>query len=327
MQHFLAVPVLLGFTAAAALASADSTLLSLVPANATLVSSINVQQAWSSPFGQYLVSQMNTNAGNFNNITQQTGFDPRRDLQTVVFASIGQPVSKAQASFVVIARGTFPSQWIQKQILSENGSVQTIGGVDVYVRTEHAQSTAFATPDIGLAVFGDLASVQQVIANRANPSVLDPSLQALISKISANNDAWFASVLPGSFLTQHVNAATNQQLKPQAQALQSVHQAAGGVQFGDPVQLTFDAVTRSPQDAVSLSDVVRFMASFIQMQRQNEPHAQVLASALDNMTLNTSGNDFHASVSIPEKSLEQLADLAPKGQVHRGFKTARQSQR
>src|SRR5581483_8571807 len=158
---------------------------------------------------------------------------------------------------------------------------------------QHGRSSAFALPDTGIAVFGDLASVQQVIANRANPAILDSALQNLITQVSPNNDAWFASLLPGSFLTQHVNDATNQQVKTQVQALQSVRQAAGGVRFGDLVQLTFDAVTRSPQDAVSLTDVVRFVASLVQMQRQKDPKAGLLASALDNMTMNTSGSNVH----------------------------------
>ncbi|MBV8897157.1 MAG: hypothetical protein JO051_11645, partial [Acidobacteriaceae bacterium] len=195
------------------------------------------------------------------------------------------------------------------QVLANNGTIQNIEGVDVYIGNgHHQQQQAFALPDVGIAVVGDLASVQEVIANRANTSQLDPALQSLISKVSANSDAWFASVLPGSYLTQHLNDATNQQAKSQAQALQSVRQAAGGVLFGDPVQLSFDAVTRSPQDAVSLEDVVRFMTSILQMQRQQNPQLQVLASSLDNMTLTASGDHFHAALAIPESSLEQLAD-------------------
>src|SRR5579884_239208 len=322
MHRFLAVSVLFSFAATAALASADNGLLALVPATATTVSSINVQQASSSTLGQYMLSKMDTDTG-FNEFVQQSGFDPRRDLQTLVFAGIGQPVAKGQTKFVILARGTFPVPWIQQQILSNNGSTQNVNGIDLYVHSEHGQSIAFAIPMTGVAVFGDLASVQQIIANRANASVLDPALQALISKISTNNDAWFASILPGTLLTDHVNAATNQQLKPQAQAFQSVRQAAGGILFGDPVAFTFDAITRSPQDAVSLSDVVRFAASFVRLQRQNQPQAQVFASALDGMTLNTSGNEFQASLAVPEKSLEQLADLGPKAHPHRGFKSAR----
>ncbi|MBV8895473.1 MAG: hypothetical protein JO051_03100, partial [Acidobacteriaceae bacterium] len=295
MHRFLAVPILICFTAVGAFAAADTGLLALIPGEARVVSSIDVQQARSSPFGQFLLANMNSDPNNcFDKMAQETGFDPRRDLQTFVFASPGPGASRTQSSFVILARGNFDSQWIRKQVLANNGTIQNIDGVDVYIgNSHHQQQQAFALPDVGIAVFGDLASVQEVIANRANTSQLDPALQALISKVSANSDAWFASVLPGSYLTQHLNDATNQQAKSQAQALQSVRQAAGGVVFGDPVQLTFDAVTRSPQDAVSLEDVVRFMASILQMQRQQNPQSQVLASSLDNMTLTASGDQFH----------------------------------
>lgn len=330
MYRFLAVPILFCLTAVGALAAADTSLLALIPAEAKVVSSIDVQQARSSQFGQFLLSKMNSDPNNgFDKMAQETGFDPRRDLQTFVFASPGPAANKAESSFVILARGNFDSQWIRKQTLSNNGTIQTIAGVDVYVGNgRHQQQQAFALPDVGIAVFGDLASVQEVIANRANPTQLDPALQALISQVSANNDAWFASVLPGSYLSQHVNDATNQQAKSQAQALQSVRQAAGGVAFGNPVQLSFDAITRSPQDAVSLQDVMRFMASIVQMQRQQNASAQVLASSLDNMTLTASGDHFHASLAIPESSLEQLADSGMNAQPHHhGFKTATPSQR
>ncbi|HZS55713.1 MAG TPA: hypothetical protein VFA65_15025 [Bryobacteraceae bacterium] len=326
MHRFFAVPILLSFTAAAGLAASDSGLLALVPADSKIVTSVDVQQARSSQFGQFLLNRMNSNSSEFDKMAQETGFDPRRDLQSFVFASSGPPQAAGQPSFVLIARGTFDGQWLRKQILSQGGSVQNIGGVDVYVTRQHRQSNAFALPDTGIAVLGSLASVQQVIANRANPSVLDAGLQSLIAKVSPNNDAWFASILPGSFLTQRVNVAMNQQAKAQVQAFQSVQQAAGGVQFGDPVRLTLDAVARSPQDAVSLTDVVRFMASMVQMQRQNGVPASVVASALDTMTLNASGNDFHMNVAIPEKNLEQLAASGMNPGVHHGFKAAKPSQ-
>jgi hypothetical protein len=323
MYRSFAIAILLCFTAAGAFAAVDTGLLALLPADAKVISSVNVQQALSSPFGQFLLNKTNSDNTGFEQMTQLTGFDPRRDLQTFIFATSGPTGNNTEANFVIVARGTFDPQLIRKQILANGGAVQNTGGVDVYMSPAHGhhdQQTAFALPDTGVAVFGDLTSVQQVIANRANPSVLDPALQALITKVSANNDAWFASILAGSYLSQHLNEATNQQAKPQAQALQSVRQAAGGVQFGDPVQFTFDAVTRSPQDAVSLTDVVRFMASFVQMQRQNDPHAQALASALDNMTLAASGNNFHASIAISEKNIEQLADSGMNGGPHSGFK-------
>lgn len=307
MLRYLAASVLFCLSGMAALAATDTTLLSLVPANAQMVSSINVQQAWGSQFGQFLLTKTGPDSDGFDKMLKQTGFDPRRDLQSFVFASTGNSTGTSQGSFVFIARGNFKPDWVRKQILSQGGSVQNVAGIDLYIGSDHAQQTAFALLDTGIAVYGDLASVQSVITNRATATTLDPTLQALINKVGPANDAWFASVLSGSFLSKHLNAATGA-MKPEAQALQSVHQAAGGLQFGDPVQLTFDAITRSPKDATSLADIFRFMASLVQMQRQQNVHAEMLASALDGMVVNTNDNNFHMNLAIPEKSLEQLAD-------------------
>jgi polyhydroxyalkanoate synthesis regulator protein len=97
-----------------------------------------------------------------------------------------------------------------------------------------------------------------------------------------------------------------------AQALQSILGASGGIRFGDVVQLSFDATARSAKDATSLADVLRFVASMIQTQRQNNQGADILASAFDNMVLTTNGDSMHVAISLPERSLEQLADMAPK---------------
>jgi hypothetical protein len=305
MYRLFVLSVSLCFGSAAAFAASDPGLLALIPADSKVVSSVNVQQAWNSPFGQFLLNKTNSDTSGFDKVLEETGFDPRRDLQSFVFASRGPEGSKAQSTFVIVARGNFQSPLIRTRALAHGATVQTVEGVDIYSGNDHGPQTGFAFPDTGIAVFGDLASVKQVIANRANPSVLDSNLQSLINKASGN-DAWFASILPGAYLTRHLNDATNQQAKPQALALQSVRQAAGGVQFSDPVQLSFDAMTRSPQDAVSLADVVRFMVGFLQMQRQNNPQTDMLASALDTMVLNASGNTFHAGLAVPEKTLEQL---------------------
>ena len=327
MYRLLAIPLFLA-SSVAAFAAADNGLLALVPADAKIVSGVNVQQALASPFGQYLLAKANANPNAFDHMIQQTGFDPRRDLQSFVYASPGP--DSAEPGFVLLARGNFQPSVIKDQMLERGATIITVDGIDIYTQHTAGQNPkragrplgAFALLDTGLGVFGDLDSVRSVIANRSTASVLDPELQALITKVSASNDAWFASTLGGSYLTQHLNHSENQQMKPQVQAFQAVRQAAGGVQFSDPLQLNFDAVTRSPQDAVSLADVMRFMSSLMQMQRPKDPHLDLLGTALDGMVLSSSGDTVHASVSIPEKTLEQLADARASSHNRGGFKPA-----
>lgn len=82
------------------------------------------------------------------------------------------------------------------------------------------------------------------------------------------------------------------------------------MKFGATIDVTVDATARSEKDAQSISDVIRFGASMVQMQRENNAKAGILANALDGMTLQNTGTAVHLAVSLPEKSLEQLADAA-----------------
>jgi hypothetical protein len=157
----------------------------------------------------------------------------------------------------------------------------------------------------------DLDTLHQIIANRSTPSQLDPDLQSKINAVGGANDAWYVSLVGGSFLAKHIQQETDQSVAQQARALQGVVQSSGGVKLGSMIQMAFDAVTRSEKDAQSFADVVRFVTSMVQMQRQNDPRAGILAASLDNMTLQSSGTGVHVAISMPEKNLEQLADLGP----------------
>jgi hypothetical protein len=92
-----------------------------------------------------------------------------------------------------------------------------------------------------------------------------------------------------------------------------VVQSSGGAKLGSTIDVTFHAITRSPQDANALADVIHFMASMVQMQRQSDRRADLVASSLDTMTVNTAGDEVNFAMSMPEKNLEQIAELAPKG--------------
>lgn len=300
---------LLFLAAVPAFATIDTGLLSLAPASTKMVSGIDVSRAKASPFGQYILEKMNTDDRGFEQFIQATGFDPRRDVEDVVFVSAGASGDDGNAGFGVLVRGNFDQERIRKTFLTKGGSVQRFQGVDVLIDKSDQDRTAFAFIEVDVAVMGDLSSVHQMIANRANPATLDPALEQLISTVGADHDAWFASLGAGSFLAKNfgnMGQAGGQRMN--AEALQSILESSGGISFGDVVQLSFDAVARSPKDATSLADVVRFGASIIQMQRQQNTGANMLASSLDNMTMKTDGSHVHIALSVPEASLEQLAE-------------------
>ncbi len=313
MRQALLISVLLAGSTAA-FASVDEGLLALVPPGAKLITSVDVSQAKNSPFGQYMLNRINSGDQNLEELIKQTGFDPRRDLQDFVFASPGPSSGVAQSKFALLVRGTFDTSRIEASAKSKGASIQNYQGVDLVSNPSGQEAPAFAFPEVGVAVIGDIATVQEVIANRGNATALDAAMQQLVSSVSAN-DAWFASLMPGSYLAKHVKQETSQPMP--GQALQSILQSSGGIRFGDTVQLSFDAIARSSKDATSLTDVIRFLGSLVQTQRQKDPHADILASAIDNMSLSADGNAVHVSISIPERSLEQLADLGPRPAARR----------
>jgi hypothetical protein len=306
--------------------SVDAGLLALVPPDAKVISGLDLEHARSSEFGQYMTGKANTTDHELDQFVHDTGFDPRHDLQQVLFAVAGPDTSGQTSSFAVLARGNFDQERIKTAAKAKGMAPQAFQGVVLFVdksqndKSQNKGPSAFALLGDGVAVMGDTGTVKKIIANRGTASVLDPAMQAQVSKVGTDNDAWFVSFLSGEHLANHLSQAqasangSNQPanpILPQAEALQSVLQASGGMHFGNTVEFSFDAITRSPKDATSLADVVRFFASMVQMSRQKDPRADIAASAFDNMNLTTDGDAMHFSISLPEKSLEQLIESAP----------------
>ena len=316
--HILLAGIVLAGSGAA-FGAVDRELLALVPPGARFVAEIDVTKARMSDFGQYLMRRAGSDNAGYERLIQETGFDPRRDLQDVMIASTGtRPARQADSQNVlVLARGTFDVARLETLAKAKNAEIEQYGRVDLIVKKDGNRRTAVAFPETGIAVLGDPATVREVIDHRASPSVLDARLTKEIELASNENDIWFASVVSGAFLGRQLESATPQQKSgagPQfskSQALESIRVSRGGVALGDTVKLTFDAETRSPQDATSVADVVRFVSSMLQTQRQNDPRAAILASALDGMELKTEGSNVHVSIALPEKSLEQLAREYP----------------
>jgi hypothetical protein len=241
----------------------------------------------------------------------QTGFDPRRDLDSLVMTTSSDG-SNTNSGFAILARGNFDQAKIRSLALSKGAVADSYQGVSLFVNKDHGQTVAVGFPDTGVAVMGDLASIHQVIQNLSTPATLDVDLTNRIDAVGTANDAWFVSVAGGGMFGKEFAAKTGGQMAGQAQALQSIRAASGGVRFGSVVTVTLDAATRSEQDATSLADVVRFASSMIQMQRQHDPRANIMAASLDNMQLQTNGDSVHIGFTMSEKNLEQMADLGPQ---------------
>ena len=294
-------------------ASIDEGLLALVPTETVVLSGVDATSTKNAPFGQYLLGRMTVDNRDFERSMEETGFDPRRDLQNFVVAGFGPRQTQGRSKFVILARGTFDQNQIGSAALKRGNAAaaQSYGGLTLYVNKGRQLTTAFAFPDTGVAIMGDLASVQEVIDHRSSPSILDPGLRQRVDQVGNKNDMWFASIVSGAAFGGTPTAIGGQQLNT-SQALQSILQSCGGILFGNVVNLSLDATTRSPQDAASLSNLIRFFGNMLQSQGSSDPQAAALAKAIDGMNLQTEGNDVQVSLSLTEPELEPLAQAGPK---------------
>src|SRR5258708_2724213 len=85
--------------------SADQALLNMVMPDARVIAGIDIERARSTSLGKKMIASMNFNEGDMAKFSTATGFDPRRDLREVIFASTDVNGSKNNGLMVV--RGVF----------------------------------------------------------------------------------------------------------------------------------------------------------------------------------------------------------------------------
>ncbi len=291
--------------------AADQNLVNLIMPEAKVVIGIEVDQARPSPFGQYLLAQIQPGDPALQKLMTETGFDPRKSISEILIASTGPHLAKA--SGLVLARGTFDIARIESAAQAHGGTITPYAGVDMVTHSGAKEARAIAFPDDTTAILGDVASVQGAITRLHGAEGPSQQMQNTIQTAGTGNDFWFVTLVPlASFSSNIPDQSVNNAMKG-SNLFQTVQQASGGVKFGDPVRVTGQALTGSQKDAQSLVDAVRFLTGLVTMNRQKDPAAAVIASLVDAMQIQASANTMTVSLSIPEKQLESLINSARHG--------------
>lgn len=301
--------------AATATAAVDSVLLNLVMPDARILSGIQVDQSVASPFGQYLLTQIQGGDAAFQKFILATGFDPRHDLNQVLAATNSDGTS-TPSSVLALCRGTFVPSQILAAAIAQGGVVTTYHGFSIIAAPvatltgtgantaspgTASSNTAMVFLDGTTAAAGDIASVEAAIDRYLSPTTYSTPLGQKAQAVSVTNQAWFATTTPLSVFLGGKLGGTSLNGVSQNNLLQSVLQASGGVNFGSAaVTVTGDAVTSSSQNAQALVDVLKFLVSMIP---SSDPKAASLASSA---TFSVNGATAHLSLSLPEQQIEQL---------------------
>lgn len=285
--------------------AADPQLLNLVMPDAKVLAGVNVDQAKTSPFGQYVIGLMQSSQdGHLQELTAQTGFDPTRDVHEVLVASNGVPGSH---SGLFLARGNFDTARILSAATQHGAATTTYGGVTILGDPKGENGVAFLSSS--LVVAGDLASVKAAIDRQKTPSNLPAALTVQVNQWSGSQDAWAVSLIPTSSLNVPKGAPNLPGVGAQGNtAFQSIQQAAGGVKFGNNVVVTAQAQADTAQNAQSMGDALKLLASLAQMQSQNNP---ALKSVLAGLTIAPQGNLLNVTLTVPEDQIQQTLKPHP----------------
>jgi len=293
--------------------AADSQLLNLVMPDAVVVAGANVAQAKTSPFGQYILQQIQSSSDpGLQKLIAATGFDPTQDVSETLAASNG-----SKQTGVLLARGTFDPSRIATAATTDKAIVENYNGVSII--EDPGKTFGLAFPSSSIAVAGDLADVKAALDRVSAPSSLPASLMVQINQLSGTQDAWAISTVPLS--TFHPNAqgpaksaaAAVPGLNGQG-VFQAIQSASGGVKFGANVVVSGQAQADNAQDAQSMSDALKLLASLAQLQAGKEP---ALAAVAQSVQISSSGATLSVSLSIPEATLEQLMVHPNNAPAHR----------
>jgi len=289
---------------------ADSQLLSLVMPDAKVLAGVNVDSAKSSPFGLWVISQVQANAAHLQQLTSLTGFDPTRDVHEILAAS-----NAGGHNGLVLSRGNFDTAKITAAATLGGALTETYAGLTIV--EDPKQTGGFAFVDSTLVVAGDIASVKAALDRTRAPQSLPDAVLAMVKGWSSSQDAWAITTVPPYTLHPAAGTPAVPGLGANAQGIfQQIQRAAAGVKFGATVALTVQAQADNAQNASQMAAALQLLLNLAQTQAAQHPEIIALVQGL---SIQANAAAVNITLSLPEAQFQQLvnhAKSAPAGIQH-----------
>ena len=301
------------FAGVVAASAADTQLLSMVMPDAKVVAGVNVDSAKASPFGLYVLAQMQTNNTDLQQLIAFTGFDPTRDVDEVLVATPSAVGGKTNG--LVLARGTFDPA-LATLAATKGAVTEVYNGVTIIESPDKQAGIAFISTSRVAA--GDVTNVKAAIDRVGSTPSLPSNVLAQVTKWSGAEDAWvittvpLAGLVPAGTGVGTAGAGANPMANPMAGVMQQVQQMAGGVKFGSSVVGTAAIVADNAADATQLANTLQFFVNLMQMQSQKNPQ---LANLAQGFSVNAQGTTVNVNITLPEAQFQQLFQMEKKAAV------------
>ena len=291
-------------------------LINLAPDDTQILAGVNVNAAKTSPFGQFMLSQMEFGDSIFQKFVTETGFDPRYDLSEVLIAS--NEATGSLSKFFMAAHGSFSQAMatVEGTLAAAGATITHLPGVDVIVLpAAHgpmaSPCVAFFT-DGNTALMGDCDKVNTAAHSRGSGSGVSSTLAAKAQQWRKQGDLWFTSVVPLTQLAGVLPTGGPLSGVMNTDLFKGIQQTSGGVKLtssspqGPAVQVSGEAVMDTSRNAMALVNVVNFIAGMIQTAKTNDPTATIFTSLLASLQASANGNTVSVNLTVPETALEQI---------------------
>ncbi len=307
-----------GFQAVSA--SAVSTELRYVPADATLVAYADVRGIMDSELRMRLKESIPMPEQGQKEFQEQTGIDIERDIDYVVAAMTAGGQGKGVG--LVVARGRFNDVQLESFAREHGATVEeykgkrmlmldhsarlggdSVGGGSLpNLQVIHDKIGVLAFLEPGLVAIGDSASVKGAIDAQltAHSITSNNEMMELVSDIGANNNAWAVGRFDVITSQANLPAEITSRLPPV-----KWFAAAGHINGGLSGSLRAEA--RDDASADQLRKVVGGFLALGQMQAQSDPKVKAM---VDSLQLSGTGKTVALSFTVPAEILQMIPKAA-----------------
>jgi hypothetical protein len=225
----------------------------------------------------------------------ETGFDPRRDVRELLFATTPQ-------GNVMLARGAF------------HFNSTTLKGM---TKTRHGQyeiqgqgGNGFCILDSTLAIAGQIPAIGAALDEwtSGNHTAAQPLL-ARVAGVNPQSQIWGISTAGGNFLAEHPPAANSG--LDFSKIFSNLQDYWFQADFSAGLRSEVHGTAHSEKDAISLRDAVR---GLVGLGRLNVPESQPeLLRVWDGITVDQQGRSISLHVDIAQDLIDKMVQLLTPG--------------
>ena len=309
------------FGAAPVKASGDVSWARLMPPDASAVGGIDVRTLLGSALYRRFDEEL-TERGEkpFDKIAAEIGVDPTRDIDRVVFASAVGSVeawASGMRGALVYVEGRFPTQRITQALRAKGAEQMTHRGLDVFVFEAHhgGQDTpsTVAFLDEQRVLLGDYGAVAAAIDRDAagGPSFVD-NVDLLDRALAAadRGQFWSVSTRSGEMIKQLDTEGVAPEHARILAVLTQMAETTATVDVAQGIDLRFDGVCGSSEDAKTLADLVRGLVALGRLSLK--PGQESFLKVLDRVEVSDSAADIRLSLRFDSFELDEVLDSLRK---------------